>query len=88
MHYIDLGTYRRPSMGYALTQSVAIQLLLGLLLAVSCWGNEPTMYEEIPVSNGGSISGQITLLGKVPTPKGYNLTTLPDPIYCGRISDE
>jgi len=25
--------------------------------------------------------------GKVPGPKGYNLTTLPDAIYCGRISD-
>jgi hypothetical protein len=27
------------------------------------------------------------LTGKVPSPKGYNLTTLPDPVYCGRISD-
>ncbi len=27
------------------------------------------------------------MAGKVPTPKGYNLTTLPAPIYCGRISD-
>ena len=27
------------------------------------------------------------LEGTVPKPKGYNLTTLPDPFYCGRISD-
>ena len=27
------------------------------------------------------------LEGQIPKPKGYNLTTLPDPSYCGRISD-
>jgi hypothetical protein len=44
-------------------------------------------YEEVAVADGGSIAGSVTLLGEVPKPKGYNLTTLPDPIYCGRISD-
>ena len=31
--------------------------------------------------------GTVTLEGKVPKPKGYNLMTLPDQYYCGRISD-
>ena len=31
--------------------------------------------------------GTVKLEGQVPKPKGYNLTTLPDQIYCGRISD-
>ena len=44
-------------------------------------------YEEIAVVDGGKLSGTVTLQGDVPRPKGYNLTTLPDPIYCGRISD-
>lgn len=44
-------------------------------------------YEEIPVADGGSLTGTIHLTGDVPHPKGYNLTTLPDQIYCGRISD-
>lgn len=44
-------------------------------------------YEEISVADGGSIAGTVFLDGKVPGPKGYNLTTLPDAIYCGRISD-
>ena len=44
-------------------------------------------YEEIPVSGGGTVLGTVTLEGQVPKPKGYNLTTLPDQIYCGRISD-
>jgi carboxypeptidase family protein len=44
-------------------------------------------YEEITVTDGGTLTGRITLSGVVPKPKGYNLTTLPDQVYCGRISD-
>lgn len=44
-------------------------------------------YQEIPVSDGGTIKGTVKLDGAVPKPKGYNLTTLPDAFYCGRISD-
>jgi carboxypeptidase family protein len=44
-------------------------------------------YEETGLANGGSLAGIVNLEGKVPRPKGYNLTTLPDQIYCGRISD-
>ncbi len=43
-------------------------------------------YEETAVENGGTLSGVVTLEGKVPRPKGYNLVTLPDPVFCGRIS--
>ena len=41
-------------------------------------------YEEISVVKGGSLAGTVLLDGKVPPPKGYNLTTLPDAVYCGR----
>src|SRR5687767_10341555 len=44
-------------------------------------------YEEVTVSGGGTVLGTVKLDGQVPKPKGYNLTTLPDQIYCGRISD-
>ncbi|MDH5740946.1 MAG: carboxypeptidase-like regulatory domain-containing protein [Nitrospira sp.] len=44
-------------------------------------------YKEVTVSNGGTLTGTVTLEGQVPKPKGYNLTTLPDQFYCGRISD-
>jgi hypothetical protein len=33
------------------------------------------------------LTGAVTLVGEAPKPKGYNLTTLPDQVYCGRISD-
>jgi hypothetical protein len=57
---------------------------LGALLA--CAGSAAA-YEEIEVKDGGTLTGTVILDGKVPMPKGYNLTTLPDAIYCGRISD-
>jgi hypothetical protein len=44
-------------------------------------------YEPAIVTDGGAIAGLVRLDGPVPKPKGYNLTTLPDQIYCGRISD-
>lgn len=43
-------------------------------------------YEDVSVSEGGTFTGRITLNGDVPKPKGYNLVTLPDAVYCGRIS--
>ena len=54
------------------------------LISVSDYG---WSYEEVPVSNGGTLSGVVTLVGKTPVPKGYNLVTFPDPVYCGRISN-
>ncbi|WP_447970835.1 carboxypeptidase-like regulatory domain-containing protein [Nitrospira sp. M1] len=43
-------------------------------------------YDVKEVTNGGSLSGVVTLLGPPPEPKAYNLITFPDPEYCGRIS--
>ncbi len=43
-------------------------------------------YEEITVVDGGTITGKVVLTGGKPTPKGFNLVTFPDPVYCGRIS--
>ena len=47
----------------------------------SAWG-----YEEITVTNGGTITGKVTMAGGKPTIKGFNLVIFPDPVYCGRIS--
>lgn len=64
----------------------------GLMLVCACavslvLGQIAETYEEIPVAEGGTLIGTVLLNGKVPGPKGYNLTTLPDAVYCGRISD-
>src|SRR5262250_3176233 len=62
-----------------------------LLLTMVGWivmtGAPAWAYEEVQVSDGGTLTGTVKLDGQVPKPKGYNLTTLPDPYYCGRISD-
>ncbi|HEX9154251.1 MAG TPA: carboxypeptidase regulatory-like domain-containing protein, partial [Nitrospira sp.] len=52
-----------------------------------CLTSPANAYEEMAVANGGTLSGTVSLVGDVPKPKGYNLTTLPDQVYCGRISD-
>jgi hypothetical protein len=63
-----------------------IRRIVAGLLAVSL-GASAYAYEEITVTEGGTLTGTVTLQGQIPKPKGYNLTTLPDAIYCGRISD-
>ncbi len=50
-------------------------------------GSPAYAYKEVTVSDGGTLTGTVKLEGQVPKPKGYNLTTLPDQFYCGRISD-
>ncbi len=55
--------------------------LLGLCLASPAWS-----YEEISVTDGGTITGKVTIAGGKPIPKGFTLVTFPDPVYCGRIS--
>jgi hypothetical protein len=58
-----------------------------LLLTVFFASAHAWAYEGITVSDGGTLIGTVKLEGQVPKPKGYNLTTLPDQFYCGRISD-
>ena len=43
-------------------------------------------YQEVAVSNGGTIQGHISLAGETPRPMAFNLVTIPDAVYCGRIS--
>ena len=62
-------------------------LCVVLIAALTGAGEVALAYEEAIVSEGGTLVGTVTLDGKVPRPKGYNLITLPDQVYCGRISD-
>ena len=43
-------------------------------------------YEEISMTDGGAVTGKVMITGGKPSPKGFNLVTFPDPVYCGRIS--
>lgn len=44
-------------------------------------------YQEVPVVDGGALSGKVVLKEGKPVPRGFNLVTFPDPVYCGRISN-
>ena len=60
----------------------ALVLALSYGLGVSpAWS-----YTEVEVTNGGTIRGKVTLVGGKPRPMAFNLVTIPDPVYCGRIS--
>jgi len=62
-------------------------IIAAIVAFCSGWGWSAWAYEETVIENGGRLVGAVVLDGKVPRPKGYNLTTLPDQMYCGRISD-
>ena len=61
-------------------------LAMGLCLWLAVTSSVAWAYEEVPVTDGGTISGKVTITAGKPVPKGFNLITFPDPIYCGRIS--
>jgi hypothetical protein len=54
---------------------------------VLAWAVPTVAYDVVEVRHGGTIEGTIRLDGAVPEPKGFNLITFPDPVYCGRISN-
>ena len=61
-------------------------VILALSIMLACLASPAWSYDEISVSEGGTISGKVTITGGKPVPKGFNLITFPDPVYCGRIS--
>jgi hypothetical protein len=64
-----------------------IILISALIVMVAGTTDVTRAYEEVEVRNGGVLEGSVALLGQIPKPKGYNLVTFPDPVYCGRISN-
>lgn len=61
---------------------------LGVIALVLALVAAPALaYDVVEVKEGGTVAGRVTLDGRVPAPKGYNLVIYPDPQYCGRISN-
>lgn len=61
--------------------------IIGVIWGVLCLGVLPGLaYEEIVVQQGGTIHGKVTLAGGMPKAMAFNLVTIPDPVFCGRIS--
>jgi hypothetical protein len=61
-------------------------IICAVVMVVAAGTGLSWAYEEISVTDGGAITGRVTMVGGKPTPKGFNLITFPDPVYCGLIS--
>src|SRR5438445_13157424 len=70
---------RRLKCYYALLMSLRAGSLMTFSSAIA--------YQEVTVTDGGTITGKVTLKGNKPVPRGFNLVIFPDPVYCGRISN-
>jgi hypothetical protein len=71
-----------------------LQRVIGLLTGVvvlAIAGLSPAwaaaQYEETPVSNGGTISGTVTLTGPIPEPRIFPLVQFPFAEFCKKVSD-
>ena len=62
-----------------------VRLLMSLVFWL-CSVSFAWPYEEIQVVNGGAIKGKVSITGNTPRPMAFNLVTIPDAVYCGRIS--
>ncbi len=63
------------------------KVLLGLGLGAVIGVSGVDAYEEASVTDEGTLVGIVTLKGGKPVPRGFNLVTFPDPLYCGRVSN-
>ena len=62
------------------------KVLLGVCVLIGFADSFVLAYKEVPVEQGGTIRGKVTLTGETPRPMAFNLVTVPDAVYCGRIS--
>src|SRR5437867_11131492 len=62
--------------------ALLVSLSVGSLLTAS----SVFAYQEVTVTDGGTITGKVRLKGNKPAPRGPNLVIFPDPVHCGRIS--
>ncbi len=60
--------------------------LMAIGLNIGLFDQSVWAYQEITVTNGGTIHGKVTLEGGKPRPMAFNLVTIPDPVFCGTIS--
>lgn len=73
--------------GIMVYNRMRFRLISGIIVSLLMSVGHALAYEEITVTDGGTLTGTVVLVGQVPKPKGYNLVTFPDPVYCGRISN-
>ncbi len=66
-----------------MTRKIALSTLVGVFFFAATAG----AYQEVEVSNGGSIKGKVTLNGPVPEPRVFPTILYPFGSFCKKISD-
>jgi len=65
-----------------------ISVIAAVLMSVGLMGAAaPEGYQEVPVDNGGTISGKVTMKGDIPVPRVFPLVLYPFGPFCKKISD-
>ena len=64
--------------------SICHSIMLSIFVSapIAAWS-----YEEMTVSNGGTVTGTVQFSGELPPPTPFELRRYYDRVYCGAISD-
>ena len=62
---------------------ITLIISISSLVSTSGWA-----YQEMEVTNGGSIQGKVTLVGKMPYPRIYHLVLFPNIDMCAEIDTD
>src|SRR5437879_3803937 len=57
------------------------------VMACTMWGSVASAYESEQVTNGGTITGKVTLRGLIPEPRVFPMVLYPFGDFCKKISD-
>ena len=70
--------------GWRILASICHAIILSVFVSGSI---EAWAYEEVAVSNGGTVTGTVQFSGELPPPTSFELRRYPDQVYCGALSD-
>jgi hypothetical protein len=73
------------ALGFALAGAISF---LGMSIASAEEAEGPQKYEEIPVSDGGTVSGKVTFKGAPPPPRLFELSKIPQASFCGKVDSD
>ena len=63
-------------------------IFITTLLSFTSLSEESNAYQEMEVTNGGSIQGKVTMFGKMPYPRVYHLILFPNIDMCAEIDTD
>ena len=84
LFYLFLAGMSMTVYGWRILASICHAIILSVFVSGSI---EAWAYEEVAVSNGGTVTGTVQFSGELPPPTSFELRRYPDQVYCGALSD-